>query len=44
MQASRQQTKHTTPSLELHLETLEVRIGLLDLDKTTLEREPKAHK
>jgi hypothetical protein len=35
------QTKHTTPSLELHLETLEVRIGLQRLDKTTLERSPK---
>jgi len=41
MQASREQTKHTAPSLELHLETLGVRTGLLRLDKTTLEREPK---
>jgi hypothetical protein len=38
MQASREQTKHTAPSLELHLETLEVRIGFLGLDEATLEK------
>jgi hypothetical protein len=38
MQTSKEQTKHTAPSLELHLETLEVRIGLVGLDKTPLGR------
>jgi hypothetical protein len=33
-----EQTKHTAPSLELDLETLEVCIGLLGLDKTTLQK------
>lgn len=44
MQTSKDQTKHTAPSLELHLETLEVRIALVGLDKTPLGDNRKVHK